>query len=111
MWSKSPPVFLTDTSFQKRFCSSVFLDDDVVRTSRACLSSSACFLFLATLYSASEGAGVGVSGGGPGTEGWGSGVARRATDECRQRYSGRGPPRGADSLSVAKAGRSDSIGC
>jgi hypothetical protein len=106
---QSPSVCLTDTSFQKRFCSSVFFDDEVVRTSRASFSSWACFLFLATLYSASEVAGVGVSGGGPGTTGCGTGVARRAMDVCRQRYSGRGPLYGAESRSVAKAGRIASI--
>ena len=97
------------TLFQKRFARALLGLFGAALTSFACLRSSACFLFLATLCSASDADGVGVSGGGPGTEGWGSGVARRTAVVCRHWYSGRETRRGAPRRREASAGRIDSM--
>lgn len=74
---------LTVTLFQNRFCSTVFGLAGFVRTSCALRNSSACFRFLATLSSASDGAGLGGSGGGPGVVGCGRGVADLEDDVWR----------------------------
>ena len=62
----------------------VFAALALARAPLACCSISAWRFLRATRSRASEGEGVGVSGGGPGTEGCGSGVAHRDADVCRQ---------------------------